>query len=236
MASKQGAQGSAPAADTRVLHRRLGAVAYVLSLLWQLCMVVVGITFATTDDYEDGFFSLLLWCGLGTVYAIVVIIVLGRLSRRDRPATSHQPSRIELSRPARIVSTSATILASFVGLGAATELLALRHDAAWQGTIEIIGVWAMLLAWGFLHWGFAQMYSQSYYSSIDDPPLRFPRTPYPRITDFVYFSYTIGTSFAASDVETLKPMIRWRVVWHSVASFFFNGLIIVLALNTITSI
>jgi hypothetical protein len=164
MASKQGAQGPAPAGDTRVLHRRLGAVAYVLSLVWQLCMVVVGITFAMTDDYEDGFSSLLLWCGLGTVYAIVVIVVLGRLSRGDRPATSHQPSRIELSRPARIVSTSATSLASFV------------------------------------------------------------------------FSYTIGTSFAASDVETLKPMIRWRVVWHSVASFFFNGLIIVLALNTITSI
>lgn len=198
-------------------------------------MVIVGLLFTTTDDYEDGFVTLLIWCGLGTVYAIIVIIVLWRLSAADRPATSHQQSRIELSRPARIVSTTATILASLVGLSAATELLALRNEPAWQGTIEVIGVWAMLLAWGFLHWGFAQIYSQSYYADPEHPPLRFPNTPYPRITDFVYFSYTIGTSFAASDVETLRPRIRWRIVWHSVLSFFFNGLIIVLAFNTITA-
>ncbi|MGK9146416.1 DUF1345 domain-containing protein [Plantibacter flavus] len=197
-------------------------------------MVIVGVRFATTDDYEAAFFELLLWCFLGTVYAIVVIIVLWRMSAADRAATSRQSSRIAASRPARIVSTAATILASFVGLGAATELLALRDEPAWQGAIEVIGVWAMLLAWGFLHWGFAQIYAQSYAASPDDPPLRFPNTPHPRITDFVYFSYTIGTSFAASDVETLRPLIRWRMVWHSVLSFFFNGLIIVLALNTIT--
>lgn len=213
----------------------VGPIAYVLSLVWQLGMVVVGLRFALTDDYEDAFSALLLWCGLGTVYAIVVIVVLGRLSRADRVATAPRASRIELSRPARIVSTAATILASMVGLGAATELLALRNEPSWQGTIEIIGVWAMILAWGFLHWGFAQIYSQTYHANAEQPPLRFPNTPHPRITDFVYFSYTIGTSFAASDVETLRPLIRWRIVWHSVLSFFFNGLIIVLAFNTITA-
>lgn len=209
--------------------------AFLLSLAWQLAMVCVGVWFALVDDAEEAFFVLLLWCGLGTLYATTVIVVLWRLSLRDRAATAHRPSRIELSRSARVVATAATILASLVGLGAATELLALRNEPAWQGTIEIIGVWAMLLAWGFLHWGFAQIYSQSYYASPDEPPLRFPNTPYPRITDFVYFSYTIGTSFAASDVETLRPLIRWRIVWHSVVSFFFNGLIIVLAFNTITA-
>ena len=44
----------------------------------------------------------------------------------------------------------------------------------------------------------------------------------------------LGTTFAASDVEVLSTRLRWTVVWHSVLSFFFNGLIIVLALNTIT--
>ena len=42
----------------------------------------------------------------------------------------------------------------------------------------------------------------------------------------------VGTSFTPNDVETAPP-IRWTVVWHSVLSFFFNGFIIVLALNTI---
>ncbi|MFZ4893909.1 DUF1345 domain-containing protein [Plantibacter sp. Mn2098] len=213
----------------------LGIVGYTLHLLSQLAMVVVGFVFITADDFEDGFWSLLLWCGIGTVYAITVIVFLGRESRSDRPATSHRPSRLELSKAARAVATGATIFASIVGLFAAFELLALRSDPGWQGLIEIIGVWAMLLSWGFLHWGFAQIYYQSYYAVPErERPLRFPNTPYPRITDFVYFAVTVGTSFAASDVETLSPRVRWRIVWHSVLSFFFNGLIIVLALNTIT--
>jgi len=55
------------------------------------------------------------------------------------------------------------------------------------------------------------------------------------MVDFVYFSFTVGSSFAASDVTVLSSRTRWTVVWHSVSSFFFNGLIIVLALNTIMS-
>ncbi|MGG7466497.1 DUF1345 domain-containing protein [Plantibacter sp. YIM 135347] len=212
----------------------LSVIGFSLNLLTQLAMVVIGFLFISADDYGDGFWVLLLWCTLGTLYAVTVIVVLWRLSARDEPATEHRMSRLALSRPARIVSTGATILASFVGLGAAVELLALRSEPGWQGLIEVIGVWAMLLAWGFLHWGFAQIYSQGYYANPAVPTLRFPNTPFPTITDFVYFAFTIGTTFATSDVETLRPLVRWRIVWHSVLSFFFNGLIIVLALNTIT--
>ena len=41
-----------------------------------------------------------------------------------------------------------------------------------------------------------------------------------------------GTSFTPNDVST-TTRIRWTVVWHSILSYFFNGFIIVLALNTI---
>ena len=64
------------------------------------------------------------------------------------------------------------------------------------------------------------------------PPLVFPYTTNPSLLDFVYVSFMVGTSFTPNDVETAPP-IRWTVVWHSVLSFFFNGFIIVLALNTI---
>jgi uncharacterized membrane protein len=100
--------------------------------------------------------------------------------------------------------------------------------------MDAVGVWAMLLAWGFFHWGFAQIYYQRYWST-DQPMLRFPGTEHPRFIDFVYFAYTLGTTFAASDVEVLSTRMRWTIVWHSVLSYFFNGLVIVLALNTIMS-
>ena len=45
----------------------------------------------------------------------------------------------------------------------------------------------------------------------------------------------IGTSFTPNDINTTSR-IRWTVTWHSVLSYFFNGFIIVLALNTIMEI
>ena len=216
-------------------RRRLALVGYVASLTVQIVMVVLGIGFIITEDPFEANVALGLWCVLGTLYAVVALVILGRIAKRSDQPQARRPSRLEIGRPARIVSFTATILASFVGLGAATQVLALSNDPSFGVIVDLLGVWAMLLSWGFLHWGFAQVYYQDYYAA-DPPPLRFPQTPRPRIVDFVYFSFTLGTSFAASDVETLSTRLRWRVVWHSVLSFFFNGLIIVLALNTIMDI
>jgi uncharacterized membrane protein len=101
-------------------------------------------------------------------------------------------------------------------------------------------VWAMLLAWGFLHWGFAQIYYRLYHvpmppdasGAVAEPSMRFPKTANPSLVDFVYVAFQIATSFTPNDVET-TPRVRWTVTWHAVLSFFFNGFIIVLALNTI---
>ncbi|KRC50423.1 hypothetical protein ASE16_05145 [Leifsonia sp. Root227] len=214
--------------------RPLVVVGFVVSLIAQLGMIVLGVLLIAADDDDATFLILLaVWCGIATLYEAVTLIVLGRLAKRPPPPPGHRPTRIEVSRVARVVSLTATILSSLIGLFAAFSVLGLHNDPTVGSLIDVVGVWAMLLSWGFLHWGFAQVYYQRYYAA-EEPPFRFPNTEHPRIVDFVYFSYTVGTSFAASDVEVLSTRVRWTIVWHSVISFFFNGLIIVLALNTIT--
>lgn len=204
---------------------------FVASSIVQLAMIAIGVAFALDESDLGGVLVLLGWCVLGTLYVATTVIILGVMARRENEVAS-TPSRIEISRPARIVSFSATILASFIGVAAAIQLMSYRSDAEIGVYVGAVGVWAMLLSWGLLHWGFAQIYYQDYYSR-PVPTLRFPATEHPRLTDFVYFSFTLGTSFAASDVEVRSSRLRWRVVWHSVISFFFNGLIIVFALNSI---
>ena len=214
-------------------------VGFALSLVAQLAMIVVGVWFVVlSEDVGTSLELLASWCGIGTVYLIVVLIVLGRVSKRPT-AAGGRPARWETGRIARIVSMTATILASLIGLGAAIQVLALHNDPQIGSAADFVGVWSMLLAWGFLHWGFAQIYYQRYYAA-PEPMLRFPHPENappadPRFVDFVYFAFTLGTTFAASDVEVLSTRLRWTIVWHSVLSYFFNGLIIVLALNTIMS-
>ena len=213
-------------------RRPLVIVGFVASVLVQLVMIGVGVWAVVLTEDDDSITGLLaLWCGIGTLYEIVVLFVLGRLSKRPASADPG-PSRFEVGRLARTVSMTTTIFASLIGFTAALQVLGPKNDTASWSWTDVVGVWAMLLAWGFLHWGFSQIYYQRYYSS-PTPLLRFPETDRPRFVDFVYFAFTLGTTFAASDVEVLGTRMRWTVTWHSVLSYFFNGLIIVLALNTI---
>ncbi|RZS64506.1 uncharacterized protein DUF1345 [Agromyces ramosus] len=257
-----------------VATRRTGRIVNLVTLT---VVLVVGVVFVFADEGTDvQMISLISWCLLSTFYMIGWMVVLGRLSRS---AWRGSATLISTRPPGRFASLIVTILSSIIGVAAASELLVLRSDAAYASAIDFFGVWAMLLAWGFLHWGYAQIYYRLYHhgpgrvrrqaentaaadaqaeaaadaavdaaaeATVDAdgraagtgadatavPPLVFPYTKDPGLLDFVYVSFMVGTSFTPNDVETAPP-IRWTVVWHSVLSFFFNGFIIVLALNTI---
>jgi uncharacterized membrane protein len=243
-----------------VATRRTGRIVNLVTLT---AVLAVGVVFVFADEGTDAqIISLITWCLLSTFYMIGWMIVLGRLSRS---AWRGSTTLIATRPPGRFASLIVTILSSIIGVAAASELLVLRTDADYASAIDFFGVWAMLLAWGFLHWGYAQIYYRLYHhgpgrvrrqaantAAVDAqadavadavahgtepdatavPPLVFPYTTEPGLLDFVYVSFMVGTSFTPNDVETAPP-IRWTVVWHSVLSFFFNGFIIVLALNTI---
>lgn len=210
---------------------RLFAGAFVTGAIIQVGMIALALSYLFAGDTPTTIARLLLWCGIGSVYAASAVIILWLLSRRRRDDDTVS-LRLELSWPVRVISFVSTILASVIGVATAFQVLALSEDADVGRQIGVVGVWAMLLAWGFLHAGFAQIYEADYFS-ISPPPLHFPGTTHPGPVEFVYFAYTLGTSFAASDVEVRSTRVRWHVVTHSVLSFFFNGLIVVFALNTI---
>ncbi|WP_051388691.1 DUF1345 domain-containing protein [Arthrobacter sp. 35W] len=208
----------------------------VARFLGELAMIAIAIASISNDALDD-IDILGLWCVAGFAYAVANIIGVAfgvRFSGSGRRL-------IRLRRPfwgLRATAIAGTICSSVFGLYAATSVLLARVDTDEEHAVAltVVGVAAMLLSWGFLHWGFARIYMYAHYRRPGRPMLRFPATTAPVLADFVYFSYTMGTAFAASDVETLRTEIRWTMVYHSVISFFFNGLIVVLALNTIMNI
>ena len=52
-----------------------------------------------------------------------------------------------------------------------------------------------------------------------------------RLLDFAYFAFTLGTSFAVSDVEVTDSRMRRSVLGHQILSFFYNAAILTLAIN-----
>jgi uncharacterized membrane protein len=203
-------------------------------VLVQMLLLALGLDYLLTDDGAmNESARLLLWCAIATLHLAGAVIWLNvdvRLNDRDDPLFQ----RVSAMPLLRWFSTAVTFSSSLVGLAASTTVILSRNAPDEESQLhELVAVWAMLVSWAMFHWGYARIYHSHYLQRIEERPLRFPGTEHPRLIDFVYFAYTNGTSFAASDVSVATSRMRWTVVWHTSFSFFFNALIIVLTMNTI---
>jgi hypothetical protein len=66
--------------------------------------------------------------------------------------------------------------------------------------------------------------------------LKFPGDKEPGQLDFAYFSFTVGTSFAASDVKVTSRASRRVVLGHTILSFVYNTVLIAVVINVITDL
>jgi uncharacterized membrane protein len=95
------------------------------------------------------------------------------------------------------------------------------------------------LGWLTLHTIGAFRYAHLYYENTapDDEPrkdaegLAFPGTKEPAIWDFLYYSFVVGMTAQVSDVQVLNTSMRRLTLYHGVTSFFFNTVILALAVN-----
>lgn len=205
----------------------------IADFLIQVALVVCGLIVVLSDDDDDVVAALLTWCVVGTIYWLLSMLRASVLAYRDRSYVTDRTVRWwDLNPVTRAVTNLATFLASLVGAIAGLELLFLRDDPDWGRRIDVIAVWAMLLSWALVHWGYVHIYARRYRQAFVKPFV-FPGTPNPRLVDFVYFAFSMATSFGPSDVQVVTTRMRWTVAWHGVLAFFLNALLIVLVINTI---
>lgn len=91
--------------------------------------------------------------------------------------------------------------------------------------VKLIGTLA--LSWLFTNLVFMLHYAHMFYGPGDSPEtvaggFEFPGTPEPDYWDFLYFAFTAGMSFAASDVDVTSKSVRKVLVLQSLLSFAFN--------------
>ena len=207
----------------------------ILGWFAQLALLTTGLGYLLDDSADEltDTGNLVAWGLIGTIYlafAALWVHLSVKFGREDHPWFQ----RVAGFPLVRWFSTIVTFSASLVGLTAAVTLILLRHDPDHLVLYELAAVWTMLVSWALFHWGYARVYQARFLRARGQAPLEFPGTPEPRLADFVYFSFTTGTTFATSDVLVKTTPMRWTVAWHSVFSFFFNALIIVLTMNTIS--
>ncbi|MFZ3475091.1 DUF1345 domain-containing protein [Streptomyces sp. 4.24] len=195
-------------------------------LLGALELSLIGLSAAWLWLYGDKIAVELLatWNALALAYAALTWLHMSRMI----PAQDEEAELRDLTVPSWY-TTLLVLAASGSGLAGGLVLLADRHD---DGGGDLAPQWlaalTVLTAWLLLHTAYARLYARAHYA---DGGLNFPECPRPTLTEFVYFSFTIGTSFAVSDVTVTTTPMRRRVTAHSVFSFFFNAAVVAIAID-----
>jgi uncharacterized membrane protein len=129
------------------------------------------------------------------------------------------------------------VFVSLVGLVLAISLSPHVRDLETTRGVSVVVLDALgvISAWGVLHISYALHYAYLYYRSEESAGgLAFPGDQSPKQLDFAYFAFTIGTSFAVSDVDVTDPTIRRAVLGHQILSFFYNTSILALVISLVT--
>ena len=205
----------------------------------ELFLIVIGIGFTVgsgTAAVELRY--LVAWDLLALSYLAVGVVVLRRQRAEAGPLTGPAGMRgLRLLGTARF-NFAFTLAASIVGMTSASVVIS-EGDAPGVGAdIRFFGTIAIGSAWILLHAGYARFYAGLYYRRDQGGGvaggLDFPGRESPGPDDFMYFAFALGTSFAVSDVTVTSSALRWHVMVHSVLSFFYNAVVLALAISILT--
>jgi uncharacterized membrane protein len=137
----------------------------------------------------------------------------------------------------RTRATDAAVLgAAVVSLAAVVEALVRSgtQDAAGVATV-VLGVLVVVLSWALVNTVFAFKYARLYYSG-GDGGIDFGQPEPPAYSDFAYMAFTVGMSFAVSDIQITQRAIRKVALGHSLLSYLFGTVVIAVAINLVTNL
>jgi uncharacterized membrane protein len=134
-----------------------------------------------------------------------------------------------------IIVAAATI--SLLALGLTLQKVPGESSAAVATRLVLTGL-AVAASWALTHTTYALHYAHRYYGDgplpgddDDRGGLAFPGQEEPDYWDFLYFSFVIGMTCQVSDVQVTSHAMRRMTLVHGVLSFFFNTVILALAVN-----
>ncbi|MGZ8410370.1 MAG: DUF1345 domain-containing protein [Hyphomicrobium sp.] len=169
----------------------------------------------------DGFFG---------VYLVLMAVLETRATPEDmRRRASFEDEGI-------ILIVLITLTAISLSIGSIFALLEPERPDTFRLALAIASV---PLGWLTLHTIAAFHYAHLYYAKVmssrghrqDAGGLEFPDTSEPTGWDFLYYSFVVGMTAQVSDVQVLTTPMRRLTLAHGVVSFFYNTVILALAVN-----
>ncbi|WP_207007150.1 DUF1345 domain-containing protein [Nocardioides aromaticivorans] len=179
-----------------------------------------------------------LWTLVGWEAIVLVYLVVGGVRAWSGERALTTPSQARVLRQWAWVSP---LLTSAVGATSAVVALSARTDLNRDvDSLVLAGVAAagVVLSWMMLQVGFAQVYQLVDATDPARAGIEFPQPggEGPSALDYLYFSFTMGASFATSDADVRTTEMRRVVLVHSVVAFFYNALVVAVAFQVLQQV
>lgn len=167
-------------------------------------------------------------------YLALVSFLLGQVSHDLRNRAAVEDEGIFL-----VVLVVLTAVSASCG-----AVVIVLHQSHGQLTLPLVlSLASAPLGWFTLHVVAAFHYANLFYEPVGDPteiappPLQFPGGQRdPAIWDFLYYSFVVGMTAQVSDVQVAGARMRRATLGHGVVSFFFNTVLIAMAVNAVVAI
>lgn len=168
--------------------------------------------------------------GANVMFALYLVL-MAQLSRRLDPQTLRRRSA-DTDESMKIIVPIA-VAAILISLYAIQQVLSGAH----QGVLyPLLALASVPLGWAMLHTLMAFHYAALWYARGDDGKdargLEFAGNPDEvGISDFIYYSYTLGMTAQTSDTAVATRNLRRTTTVHAMISFFYNTVLLAIAVN-----
>lgn len=168
--------------------------------------------------------------GADVMFALYLIL-MAQMSRRLDPQTLRRRSA-DTDESMKIIVPIA-VAAILISLYAIQQVLSGAH----QGVLHpLLALASVPLGWAMLHTLMAFHYAALWYACGDDGKdargLEFAGNPDAvGISDFIYYSYTLGMTAQTSDTAVATRDLRRTTTIHAMISFFYNTVLLAIAVN-----
>jgi uncharacterized membrane protein len=175
---------------------------------------------------------LVAWCTAG----LIALIWVWHICWRQDPAGTRRLAREE---SASRVTDDAIVAACLASIAAV--VLALIQSRTLGGDslsvlLVILGVLATMVAWALVNTVYALKYARMHYLDHQNDGFDLKQEADPTYSDFAYFAFTIGMSYAGPEIEPIDTEIRRKALLHALLSYFFGTVLIAVAINLVTNL